>query len=562
LVLRSPLHSVHFDYEPQGRGTPARVWLNEVVPHEDIREMVRTFYITTAIDYPNGPPHIGHSLEKIAADVVARYHRLRGDDTFFCMGLDENSQHVVTAADNGGMPANAWVDVMDEDFRQAWAKLDLSFDRFIRTTEPAHFRASQELFARAQANGDIYKGTYAGYYCPSCNAFYGKEDLTEQGTCPTHTTIAPDWIEEENYFFALSNYTERLTRHVEEHPDFIVPHVWRGEILSLLRQGLRDFSVSRPLRTVRVVNGKPWGVPVPGDPEHVLYVWFDALTNYLTAAGFPDDEARLRRYWPANAHVIGKDITRFHCLYWPAMLMSAGIELPKSVAVHGFMTLEGQRISKTTGNTLDPVELVDAYGADAVRYYLMRDVSFERDGDFARANLVHRFNSDLANDLGNLLNRTVSMIGRYFGGAVPQPPAEVGEREADVRRVARAAGEACARGIEAFDFDGALDGAWQLVRRANQYIDESEPWKLARDPEKKEALAAVLYHAAESLRLLAVYLSPFIPGSCQKMQAQLGLPPIQNGAWRDAAAWGGLPPGTRLERAQPIFPRIETEPKA
>lgn len=515
-----------------------------------------SFYITTAIDYPNGPPHIGHSLEKIAADVVARYHRLRGDDTFFCMGLDENSQHVVTAAQTNGVSPRAWIDRMDEAFRLAWSKLDCSYDRWIRTTEEAHFRASQELFRRAQAAGDIYKAAYSGYYCPNCNAFYAQEELTPQGTCPDHTSIVPDWLEEENYFFKLSNYTERLTKYVEEHQEFIVPQIWRGEVLATLRQGLKDFSASRKIRPGALVDGKPWGVPVPGDPEHVIYVWFDALTNYLTAAGFPDEPGRYEKTWPAAAHVIGKNITRFHCLYWPAMLMSAGVPLPKSVAVHGFMTLEGQRISKTTGNIIDPVELADEYGADAVRYYLMRDVSFESDGDFARANLIQRFNSDLANDLGNLMNRTVSMIGRYFAGVVPES-GEGGEREAEVRRVAKAAGEATAAGIEGWDFDGALDGAWQLVRRVNQYIDESQPWALAKDPGRRADLANVLYHAAESLRLLAIYLAPFIPGAAAKMQAQLGLGPLQEGAWRDGAPWGGLPVGTKLEQPQPIFPRIE-----
>jgi methionyl-tRNA synthetase len=521
---------------------------------------VGSYYITTAIDYPNGPPHIGHSLEKIAADVVARYHRLRGDDTFFSMGLDENSQHVVTAAQASGIAPRAWIDRMDTAFRLAWSKLECSYDRWIRTTEPVHFSASQALFTRAQAAGDVYKASYSGYYCPNCNAFYTQEELTPQGTCPDHTSLAPEWLEEENYFFALSKYTDRLLAYVEAHPGFIVPRIWQSEVLATLRQGLRDFSVSRLVRESGKVDGQPWGVPVPGDPDHVIYVWFDALTNYLTAAGFPDDMARFERVWPADAHVIGKNITRFHCLYWPAMLLSAGIALPKSIAVHGFMTLEGQRISKTTGNIVDPVELADEYGADAVRYYLMRDVSFESDGDFARANLVQRYNSDLANDLGNLLNRTVSMIHRYFGGSVPEPPAEPGSREADVRAVARAAGEATAAGIERWDFDGALDGAWQLVRRANQYIDETEPWRLARDPARRADLAASLYHAAESLRLLAIYLAPFIPGASAKIQAQLGLPALQAGAWRDGAAWGGLAPGAALEAPQPIFPRVETKP--
>jgi methionyl-tRNA synthetase len=301
-------------------------------------------------------------------------------------------------------------------------------------------------------------------------------------------------------------------------------------------------------------------VPVPGDPDHVIYVWFDALTNYLTAAGFPDDPARFERYWPADAHVIGKNITRFHCLYWPAMLMSAGLPLPKSVAVHGFMTLEGQRISKTTGNIVDPVALAAEFGADAIRYYLLRDVSFESDGDFVRANLIQRYNADLANDLGNLLNRTVSMIGRYCQGAVPEPGSALTEREEDVRRVARAAGEATAAGLEQWDFDGALDGAWLLVRRANQYIDESEPWRLARDAAQGERLRTVLYYAAESVRLLTIYLAPFMPGATAKMRRQLGLPPLAAGAWRDQTGWGGLAPGTPVERAQPVFPRIEGAP--
>jgi methionyl-tRNA synthetase len=515
------------------------------------------FYITTAIDYPNGPPHIGHSLEKVAADVVARYHRLRGDETFFSMGLDENSQHVVTAAHSSGVSPREWLDRMDEAFRLAWRKLDCSYDRWIRTTEDVHFRASQELFRRAQAAGDVYKAVYAGYYCPNCNAFYSAEELTPQGTCPDHTSLRPDWLEEENYFFALSRYTDRLREHIERQPEFIQPPAWRGEVLATLRQGLKDFSASRLVRGGALVDGKPWGVPVPGDHEHVIYVWFDALTNYLTAAGFPDEPARFAATWPADAHVIGKNITRFHCLYWPAMLMSAGIALPKCIAVHGFMTLEGQRISKTTGNIVDPVDLVDEFGADAVRYYLMRDVSFESDGDFARVRLIERFNADLANDLGNLLNRTVSMVGRYLDGVVPAPEREAGEREADVRRVAQAAGEATAAGIERWDFDGALDGAWQLVRRANQYIDESEPWRQARDPAQRARLGTSLYYAAESLRLLTIYLAPFMPGATAKMRAQLGLPPVEAGAWGTQTGWGGLPGGTRVEKPQPIFPRIE-----
>lgn len=515
------------------------------------------YYITTAIDYPNGPPHIGHSLEKVAADVVARYHRLRGDETFFCMGLDENSQHVVSAAEAAGVPPNEWIDRMSAVAHGVWRALGCSFDRWIRTTEPAHFAASQELFRRAQQAGDIYKGTYAGYYCPRCNTFYAPDDLTAQGTCPVHSTVAPDWIEEENYFFSLSRYTERLAQLFDQQPDFIVPATWRPEVLAMVRQGLRDFSVSRPVSSAKQVGGKAWGVPVPGDPEHVIYVWFDALTNYLTAVGFPHDKEHMEKWWPAEAHVIGKDITRFHCLYWPAMLMSAGLPLPQRVAVHGFMTLQGERISTSTGNVIDPAELASEFGADAVRYYMMREISFERDGDFARANLIQRFNSDLANDLGNLLNRTVSMIGRYLDGIVPETSGEATGREAVLQRTAAAAAAATAAGLERWDFDAALDGAWQLVRRANQYIDECEPWKLARDAAQRPRLGTVLYHAAESLRLLSIYLAPFIPVGTAKIQAQLGLPPLADGAWRDQATWGGLPAGTRLQQPEPIFPRIE-----
>jgi methionyl-tRNA synthetase len=516
------------------------------------------YYITTAIDYPNGPPHIGHSLEKIAADVVARYHRLRGDDTFFCMGLDENSQNVITAAEASGVSTREWVDRMDGAFRLAWKAVQCSYDRFIRTTEPMHFRASQELFRRAREAGDIYKGSYSGYYCPNCNTFYSAEELTPQGTCPLHPSIKPDWLEEENYFFALSRYTDRLLAHVEAHPEFIVPATWRAEILNVLRSGLRDFSVSRAVKNQKLVDGKPWGVPVPDDPEHVIYVWFDALTNYLTAAGFPDEPERFARVWPADAHVIGKDITRFHCLYWPAMLLSAGLPLPRSVAVHGFMTLEGQRISKTTGNTVDPVELVQAYGADALRYYLMRDISFERDGDFTRANLIQRYNSDLANDLGNLLNRTVSMIGRYFDGQVPEGDG----LERALEAVALQAGAAAASGIERWDFDAAVDGAWSLVRRANQFIDEHEPWKLARDPAQRRRLGGVLYGAAESVRLLGLYLAPVVPAAAARLREQLGLAALAPGAWHPEsgeARWGVLVPGTRVEKARPIFPRIEAD---
>lgn len=519
---------------------------------DDIPER-QTYYITTAIDYPNALPHIGHALEKVIADVIARYHRLIGDDTFFSTGIDENSQHVARAAKDNGVDAFTWVARMNEAFRLAWAKLDISYDWWMRTTSERHTRASQEMFRRALANGDIYRAVYAGWYCPNCNMFYTGDELID-GHCPIHPTIIPEWLEEDNYFFALTKYAERLQAHIEAHPNFIVPVVRSADVLGMLRQGLRDFPVSRVVRA----NVERWGIPIPEDSQQVLYVWFDALTNYLTAVGFPDDMEKFARYWPADAHVIGKDITRFHCLYWPAMLLSADLPLPKQIAVHGFTTLEGQRISKTTGNTIDPVELVDAVGVDAVRYYLLRTLSFASDGDFSRAGLVQHYNNELGNDLGNLLNRVVSMIGRYRGGTIPTAH-EKGALEEDVQRVAEEARRLAPVALNTWDISGALNIIWNLVRRANQYIEQSKPWELARlkeQPEQQERLDTVLYTAAEATRLCAVLLAPFIPSSSNRILAQLGLPAIEGAAWVEQGTWGsGVL--THVLPGPVVFPRIE-----
>ncbi|HEY8447291.1 MAG TPA: methionine--tRNA ligase [Thermomicrobiales bacterium] len=508
------------------------------------------FYITTAIDYPNAAPHIGHSYEKIAADVVARFHRLLGDDTAFCMGLDENSQHVLRAAVEQGLSPKEWTDRMEVAFKRAWEALEISVNAWTRTTEPRHRRASEEMFRRAQASGDIYKATYAGWYCPNCNNYYTDAELVN-GRCPNHPSIEPEWLEEENYFFALSKYTDRLRRHFEEHPDFVTPTVWRPEMIALLQSGLKDFSVSR-----RVRPGLPsWGIPVPGDPEHVMYVWFDALTTYLTGIGFPDDMERFERYWPADSQVIGKDITRFHCLYWPAMLISAGLPLPRRIIVHGFMTLEGQKISKTTGNVLDPVDLVAEFGADPIRYYLMRDVPLAADGDFSRANLIRRYNDDLGNDLGNLLNRVVAMINRYRGGTVPQP-GEPGDLEAELQRIAAEARDGAAKQIEAWDLNGALETIWTLVRRANQYLEERQPWQLAKQPDAASLLDTTLWSAAEATRIAGILLAPYIPATSDRIMAQLGLEPVAPGAWVRDATWGAAR-YDRVHPAGPLFPRIE-----
>ena len=512
------------------------------------------YYITTAIDYPNAPPHIGHSLEKVIADVVARYHRLRGHDTFFSTGIDENSQHVARAAKANGVDATTWVAQMDEAFRLAWSKLDISYDWWMRTTSERHLRASQEMFQRALQKGDIYRSTYTGWYCPNCNMFYTSDELIDEH-CPIHPSIVPDWLEEDNYFFALARYADRLQAHIEAHPNFIVPAGRRADVLGMLRQGLRDFSVSRVVRA----DIERWGIPVPVDDEQVLYVWFDALTNYLTAIGFPDDNAMFEHYWPANAHVIGKDITRFHCLYWPAMLMSADLPLPEQVAVHSFLTLEGQRISKTTGNIIDPIALVDAVGVDAVRYYLLRTLSFASDGDFSRAGLLQHYNDELGNDLGNLLNRVVSMIQRYRGGTIPTAKTQ-GLLEQDLQRVAEEVRLLAPIALNSWDIGGALSSIWNLVKRANQYLEQSEPWKLARHKdqlEQQERLDTVLYSAAEAIRLSAILLAPFIPSSSNRILAQLGLPAIEGAAWVEQGTWGSV----QLISVVPgpiVFPRLET----
>ncbi len=510
----------------------------------------RRYYITTAIDYPNGSPHIGHSLEKVAADVIARYHRLLGHDTYFSMGLDENSQHVVKAAQENNTDLVSWTNRMDEAFRLVWSRLNISFDRWIRTTEQQHFQASQEMFRRAQQRGDIYKSIYSGWYCPNGNNFYSSEELVD-GRCPDHPSIEPEWLEEENYFFALSTYSDRLLAHINEHPDFIVPASRRAEVLGIIRQGLRDFAVSRVVRS----GVTPWGVPVPGDETQVIYVWFDALTNYLTAVGFPTDETTFAHYWPADAHVIGKDITRFHCLYWPAMLLSAGLPLPRQVAVHGFITLEGQRISKTSGNTINPVELVDTYGADAVRYYLLRNLSFASDGDFSRAALIRHYNDELANELGNLLNRVVSMINRYRGGAVPAA-GSIGELEEELQQAAEETRLQAGAALERWDIGGALSIIWGFVRRTNQYIERSEPWHLARQAGQERRLDTVLFTAAEATRLLALLLAPFIPSASNSILSQLGLAPVEHAAWLQQGTWGSGS-FTKVNAGSLLFPRRE-----
>jgi len=514
-------------------------------------EHVGKFYITTAIDYVNDLPHLGTAYEKVCSDVIARYMRLAGRDTFFSMGNDEHSQNVLKAATQKGLSAEQYCGEMAAGFQRTWGGISVAYDGFIRTGEARHARAVQEVFRRISARGDIYKAKYVGLYCVSCECFVQEEDLVD-GNCPQHK-MAPSRIEEENMFFALSKYGERLLAHIESNPEFIQPETRRNEITSFIRRGLNDVSVSR--------SGVSWGIPVPGDPEHVFYVWFDALINYLTAAGFPDDQERFARYWPADLHVIGKDITRFHCVLWPAMLMSAGIELPRTVFGHGFISFRGERLSKTLGNIINPLDVVRRYGADPLRYYMAREVIFGKDGDFSWEQFINRYNSELANDLGNLVSRAANMVKQYLGGGIPEP----GDRAASdgqMRAALEKAGAAYFPAMERYEIHNGLAEAFAVVREANRYVEEKAPWALVKQPGGLKATAAVLFDVCEVLRGVAVLLAPFMPTKAVEIWRALGIRGEIAGTtfaealkWRES--WAGL--STGVAEIKPLFPRIEAD---
>ncbi len=509
----------------------------------------KVFYLTTAIDYVNSRPHIGTAFEKIAADCIARFVRLRGGSAFFAMGNDEHSLNVEREAKQRGEDTLAYCDAMAGVFEQIWSSLSLSYDRFIRTTEPAHRRAVEEVFRRIEKKGDIYRGTYKGLYCDSCENFVQEKDLVD-GNCPNHLT-PPQEIEEENYFFRLGKYAEPLLAHIEAHPQFILPEIRRNEIVNVIRSGLIDVSVSR--------SSRGWGIPLPNEPSHVVYVWFDALINYLTAAGFPDDMEGFERRWPADLHVIGKDITRFHCVIWPAMLMAADMPLPKSVYAHGFITVDGRKISKSLGNVIDPRELVNRFGADVVRYYLLREVSFEQDGDFSIRQLKVRNDADLANDLGNLLSRTAGMAGKYLDGRFPR----WSETDDDdiLRRLAADVVDRYVAHLERYEFHNALAAVWELVRRSNRYVEETAPWTLAKKSDGRARLETVLFNCLEALRVTAVLVAPVMPGKAEELLAALGVPSDAGDLRLDTdGTWRTEPiDDRRLSVEKPLFPRIEEE---
>ncbi len=507
--------------------------------------MKRTYYITTAIDYVNSLPHIGTAYEKITADCIARAKRLLGYDVRFCMGTDEHSINVKKKAVEEGLTPLEYCDRMVPKFEDIWARLAISYDDFIRTTEARHKVAVRELFRRIQERGDIEIAHYEGWYCEGCEAFIQEKDLVD-GACPNHQR-PPTWIEEENYFFKLSRYAGRLLDHIRANPDFIRPESRRNEIIRLIEGGLDDISVSR--------SGFDWGIPLPNDPSHVVYVWFDALINYISSLGFgSDDETLMEKYWPADLHVIGKDITRFHCVIWPAMLMSGGVPVPKSVFGHGFIYHRGEKMSKSLGNVVAPLDIVDAYGPDPLRYFMLREVVYGQDGDFTYERFIERYNSDLANDLGNLVSRTLSMIDRYLGGRLPVGAiAGKGGISFDFNNYIYRWTQA----IENLELSKACDIVFEYIRSANRVIEEKAPWNLAKDDAKRDELTAVLCDLANAIVGIAKLIAPYMPVTAEEIWRRFHC----DGSVRDRPieleTILRAPCGVTFEKGAPLFPRIE-----
>ncbi len=501
------------------------------------------FYVTTAIAYVNGSPHIGFSLEVIQADVLARYHRLKGDDTFYLTGTDEHGVKIFETAKEEGEDTQAFVDKNAKKFEDLKEVLNLSNDDFIRTSSLSHKRGAQKIWMKMFESGDIYKDSYKGNYCVGCEAFIPEKDLDEEGNCPNHNK-KPEILEEENYFFKLSKYSDRIKEAIKTDKLKIVPESRKNEILNIIGDdGLHDVSFSRPK------NVLPWGVDVPNDDSQVMYVWSDALSNYITAIGYEEETEQFKKYWPCDVHIIGKDILRFHAGIWIGMLMSADIELPKSIYVHGFITSEGQKMSKTLGNVVDPLEYVEKYGVDAVRYYLLREIPTTDDGDFSHDRFLSVYNSELANGIGNLVNRVTMMTERYLDGKVPAVT-EMGEYSTGVDVIL----DQYNKSVDEFDLKRSCELAMDLVNYANKYIDDEKPWIVAK--EGGNNLSEILYNLLESLRYLVVLLLPLIPDTAKKIAAQLGLDTADLSL---DLKWGGMKEGSLVEKGELLFPRLEEQ---
>jgi methionyl-tRNA synthetase len=508
-----------------------------------------TFYITTPIYYPSDKLHIGHAYCTVAADTMARYKRMQGYDVMFLTGTDEHGQKIEQKAMAKGVTPKEYVDDIVAGIKELWKLLNISNDRFIRTTDDYHERAVQKIFRALYEKGDIYKSRYEGWYCTPCESFWTETQLKD-GKCPDCGREVVR-SEEESYFFRLSKYADRLVQYYEDHPGFIEPQSRQNEMINnFIKPGLEDLAVSR--------TSFKWGVPVDFDDNHVVYVWIDALSNYITALGYgSEDDSLYQKYWPADVHLVGKEIVRFHTIIWPAILMSLGLPLPKKVFGHGWLVIGGGKMSKSKGNVVDPVLLCERYGVDAIRYFLMREIPFGSDGNFTNEALVGRINSDLANDLGNLVSRTGAMIERYFGGTLPE------EREADavddeLIGLAKATRGNMEQYMESMQFSNALTEIWKLISRTNKYIDETMPWVLCKDEAKRARLAAVLYNLAESIRIAATLIAPFMPSTTPKILAQLGLSE-DAATWEQAGKWGVLPLALSMTKGETLFPRIDMQ---
>jgi methionyl-tRNA synthetase len=503
------------------------------------------FYITTPIYYINAEPHLGHAYTTMVADAIARSRRLMGEDVFFLTGTDEHGQKVERAAQKAGIETKAFADRIADKYRTLFRSLNISNDDFIRTTEPRHIRAAQDIWRRVRDRGYLYKSEYEGWYCTVDELFVPEAQLVDGTKCPTCGNPV-ERLREQSYFFQLSRFQEPLLELYRTHPEFITPEIRRNEMVAFVSAGLRDLSVSR--------TSFKWGIPVPDDPAHVMYVWFDALTNYLTAAGFPDDESRLRRYWPADVHLMGKEIVRQHAVYWPAFLMAAGLEVPKRVIGHGWWLMNEAKMSKSLGNVVQPQGYVDRFGVDALRYFVMREMVVGQDASFADETFLTRYNSDLANDLGNVVSRVTTMVHRYCGGMVP-PRGEADDAglDADLIRTTR---ETIARALEQarlFDFSTALREVWGLISVLNKYVVTREPWSLARNADSRALLDTTLYNAADVLRIVAALIDPVMPSTSARVRAMLG---VAGESWADLRP-GTLESGTALGPTEPLFPRME-----